>query len=91
MNSASAGIRAAIETREERRERAIAEASRIMAAARQERDELFASAGGGRKGALAVAEAAAPAGTPEQKAAIAEKYLRWHNEERQKRAAGSAA
>jgi hypothetical protein len=70
----------------------IARAAAIFAAARQERDELFARAGGGREGALAVGRAAWPR-DPRRAAAVAEKYLGWVEEDRAKREAarGSAA
>lgn len=81
-------------SREERRRRAIAEAGEVLARARQERDELFAragggGAGGGGAGAAAVGAAAWPDDL-HRAAEVAEMYLRWHQEERQQRAHGSA-
>ncbi len=76
-------------SREERRRRAIAEAGEVLARARLERDELFARAGGGGAVAAAVGAAAWPDDL-QRAAEVAEMYLRWHQEERQKRAQGSA-
>ena len=76
-------------TRDERRKRAIGEAAEVLAAARQERDELCLHAGGGRAGAMAVGQAAWPKDAAKA-AEIAERYLTWVAEERQKRTSGSA-
>jgi hypothetical protein len=79
------------ETREQRRERALAEFRAGIAGLRRERDELYARMGGGPPGAFAVAMAACDtdAVTPEVER-IAAKYQSWVDEELQKRAAGSA-
>ena len=74
-------------SREERRRRAIAEAGEVLARARQERDELFARAGGGGAGAAAVGAAAWPDDL-QRAAEVAQMYLRWPPEERQRRAQG---
>ena len=74
-------------TRDERRRQAIREAAEVLAKARQERDELYLRAGGGRAGAMAVGQAAWPKDAAKA-AEIAERYLTW--EERQKRTPGSA-
>jgi hypothetical protein len=55
-------------------------AGRVLARARCERDELFAH---GR--ADAVAEAACPNGTPDDKAAIAAHYMELRDKARQRR------
>jgi hypothetical protein len=65
-------------------------AAAVMAAARAERDQLFADMGGGWEGALAVGRAAYRPGGPSVES-IASTYEPWAEEERQKRAAGSAA
>ena len=74
-------------TRDERRRQAIREAAEVLAKARQERDELYLRAGGGRAGAMAVGQAAWPKDAAKA-AEIAERYLTW--EERQKRTPGNA-
>jgi hypothetical protein len=76
-------------TRDERRKQAILAAAEVLAAARQERDELYLRAGGGRAGAMAVGQAAWPKDAAKA-AEIAEGYLTWVAEERQKRTPGSA-
>ncbi len=76
-------------TRDERRKQAIREAAEVLAAARQERDELYLRAGGGRAGAMAVGQAAWPKDAAKA-AEIAERYLTWVAAERQKRTPGSA-
>jgi hypothetical protein len=75
--------------RDERRKQAIREAAEVLAAARQERDELYLRAGGGRAGAMAVGQAAWPKDAAKA-AEIAERYLSWVAEERQKRTPGNA-
>jgi hypothetical protein len=74
-------------TRDERRRQAIREAAEVLAKARQERDELYLPAGGGRAGAMAVGQASWPKDAAKA-AEIAERYLT--REERQKRTPGSA-
>ena len=76
-------------TRDERRKQAIREAAEALAAARQENDQGFAGAGGGWAGAMAVGQTAWPKDAAKA-AEIAERYLTWVGEERQKRATGSA-
>jgi hypothetical protein len=76
-------------SREERRRRAIAEAGEVPPRARLERDEFLARAGGGGAGAAVVGAAAWPDDL-HRAAEVAEMYLRWHQEERQMRAQGSA-
>ena len=76
-------------SRVERRRCAIAEAGEVLARARLVRDEFFARAGGGGAGGAAVGAAAWPHDL-HRAAEVAEMYLRWHPEERQKRAQGSA-
>jgi hypothetical protein len=76
-------------TRDERRKQAIGEAAEVLAAARQQRDELYLRAGGGRAGAMAVGQAAWPKDAAKA-AEIAERHLARVAEERQKRAPGSA-
>lgn len=88
MSEAAAAMPAALPTRAE----AITEAARVFAAARRERDQLFADFGGGWEGALAVGRAAHPR-DPVRVDEAARTYLGWVQEERAKRDAtkGSAA
>ncbi len=76
-------------TRDKRRKQAIREAAEVLAAARQERDELYLRAGAGRAGAMAVGQAAWPKDAAKA-AEVAERYLASAAEERQKRSPGSA-
>jgi len=76
-------------TRDQRRKQAIREAAEVLAAARQERDQLYLRAGRGRAGAMAVGQAAWPKDATKA-AETAERYLTWAAEERQKRTQGSA-
>src|SRR5258708_5312982 len=77
MNSDFAGARPG-ERRLKSRDECIREFAAGFSALRQERDQRYADAGGGREGALAVAMAATGAGTitPEVER-IARKYQRW--------------
>jgi hypothetical protein len=92
MNTDPAGAHAVGPDPRPTRDEAIASASRVLAAARAERDALYASAGGGREGALAVARAAHRPGGPSVES-IAQTYETWVREEIAKRdaAKGSAA
>ncbi len=76
-------------TRDERRKQAIREFAAAFSELRRDRDELAASTGGGRQGAAAVGAAAWPKDAVKA-AEIAERYLTWVAEERQKRTQGSA-
>jgi len=67
----------------------VRQASAMFHAARDERDELYASAGGGRAGAEAVGRAAWP-GDPVKAAEAAELYLAWLEEDRARRDRGAA-
>lgn len=72
------------------RREAISAAGAILARARQERDQAFADAGGGREGALAVGRAAHPRDEDKAREA-AERYLGWAREEQRKTAPKAGA